>query len=179
VRDWREQLGAALQGEVVVMGIGNPWRGDDGAGSLVAQRLSGACGVHVIDAQEVPENYLSQIVDYRPATVVLIDAADLSAAPGTVALVDRNQMAAFWPSTHRVPLSLLADYLERETGAHIFLVAIQPEQTAFLQGLSTEVAASVEDIAGELNDLLGKQRSRGAPISPAAGVGAPKGTGNH
>ena len=32
--DLQEQLATAMQGNVVVMGIGNPCRGDDAAGSL-------------------------------------------------------------------------------------------------------------------------------------------------
>ena len=38
----QEQLASAIQGNVVVMGIGNPCRGDDAAGSLVAQQISAA-----------------------------------------------------------------------------------------------------------------------------------------
>ena len=100
-----------MQGNVVVMGIGNLCRGDDAAGSRVAQQIRAAPGVCVIDAQDVPENYLSQVVNQRPDTIVLIDAVDLDSAPGSVALLDKDQVAGYWPSTHRVPLSLLLDYL--------------------------------------------------------------------
>src|SRR5208283_1501112 len=57
--DLHEQLATGIQGNVVVMGIGNPCRGDDAAGSLVAQKLSvlwpghpghDVPGVRVIDA---------------------------------------------------------------------------------------------------------------------------------
>ena len=151
----REELASAIQGNVVVMGIGNPCRGDDAAGSLVAQQISDAPGVRVIDAQDVPENYLRQVVGEEPDTVVLIDSVDLDSAPGSVALLDKDQVAGYWPSTHRVPLSLLMNYLERETHARIFLIAIQPRQTAFLQSLSEEVHASVAGIADVLNDVFG------------------------
>ena len=57
-----EQLAAWIQGEVVVMGIGNPLRGDDAAGSMVARRIAAPPGVSVIDAQEVPEDYFSLVV---------------------------------------------------------------------------------------------------------------------
>jgi len=164
----REQLVAAMQGHVVVMGIGNPCRGDDAAGSRVAQRICGAPGVHVIDAQDVPENYVRQIVRHQPDTVVLIDAVDLDSPPGSVALLEKNQTLGYWPSTHRVPVSLLVDYLERETHAHIFLIAIQPLETAFLQPMSAEVAASVDGIADVLNEIFELRRCRAAPDSRAA-----------
>ena len=46
------------------------------------------------------------------------------------------------------------DYLERETHARIFLIAIQPRQTGFLQPLSEEVHSSVAGIADVLNDVF-------------------------
>ncbi len=159
--DLQEQLATGIQGNVVVMGIGNPCRGDDAAGSLVAQQMiHDAPGVRVIDAQDVPENYLRQVVNQRPDTVVLIDSVDLDSAPGSVALLDKDQVAGYWPSTHRVPLSLLMDYLERETHARIFLIAIQPRQTAFLEPMSGEVYASVAGIADVLKSVLERRGIR-------------------
>jgi len=154
----REQLSNVIRGNVVVMGIGNPCRGDDAAGSRVAQQICGAPGVRVIDAQDVPENYLCQAADQQPDTIVLIDCVDLKSAPGSVALFDENQTATYWPSTHRVPMSLLVDYLERTTHARMFLIAIQPHHTGFLQSMSAEVLSSVEVIADVLNDVFETRR---------------------
>ena len=177
--DLQVQLSGGIRGHVVVMGIGNPCRGDDVAGSMVAQLLSDswhihpghdftragcpchaswdahdAPGVRVIDAQDVPENYLRQVVGENPDTVVLIDSVDLDSAPGSVALLYKDEVAGYWPSTHRMPLSLLMDYLERETQARIFLIAIQPRHTAFMQPMCGEVHASVASIAGMLKGVL-------------------------
>jgi hydrogenase 3 maturation protease len=146
----QEQLATAMQGTVVVMGLGNPCRGDDAAGSLVARKVREVLGQNAIDAQDVPENYLCQVVDLQPDTVVLIDSVDLSAAPGTVALLDKEQMVAYWPGTHRVPISLLMNYLEQQTRARVMLIAIQPYQTSFLQAITPAVLSSVEAIAGAL-----------------------------
>ena len=159
--DLQEQLAERIRGNVVVMGIGNPCRGDDAAGSMVAQLISDAPGVRVIDTQDVPENNLRQVVGENPDTVVLIDSVDLDSAPGCVALLDKEEVAGYWPSTHRMPLSLLMDYLERETQARIFLIAIQPRHTAFMQPMSGEVHASVASIAELLNDVFGKRQESG------------------
>ncbi len=154
-----------IQGHVVVMGIGNPCRGDDAAGSLVAQLISDIPGVRVIDAQEVPENYVRQVVGEAPGTVVLVDSVDLESAPGSVALLDKDQVEGYLPSTHRMPLSLLMDYLERETHARIFLIAIQPRHAAFMQPMSGEVHSSVKSIAGVLKDVF--EIARGGRIEAA------------
>jgi len=160
--DLREQLATGIQGHIVVMGIGNPCRGDDAAGSMVAQLISDGPGLRVIDAQDVPENYVRQVVGESPDTVVLVDAVDLDSAPGSVAFLDKDEVAGYWPSTHRMPLSLLMDYLEGETHARRFLIAIQPRHSAFMQPMSGEVHASVAGIAGMLNDVFAVARRRRA-----------------
>jgi hydrogenase maturation protease HycI len=152
--DLQEQLATRIHGSVVIMGIGNPGRGDDGVGSLVARRISNVPGARVIDAQDVPEDYLGLIVRQKPDTVVLIDSVDLDSAPGSIALLDKDQMAGYWPSTHRAPVSLLMDYLQRETQALIFLIGIQPRQTDFLEPMSEEVFSSAAHIAGLLSGVL-------------------------
>jgi hydrogenase 3 maturation protease len=148
------------------MGIGNPCRGDDAAGSRVADQLCSAPGVHVIDAQDVPENYLCQVADRQPDTVVLIDSVDLKSAPGSVALLEKDETMAYWPSTHRVPMGLIVDYLERTTHGRILLIGIQPRQTDFLQPISADVLSSIEVVARVLNEVL-ESRSISASVECA------------
>jgi hydrogenase 3 maturation protease len=95
----------------------------------------------------------------------------MKSAPGSVALFDEDQTAAYWPSTHRVPVSLLVDYLKRTTAARVFLIAIQPQQTGFLQPMSAEVLSSVEVITDVLNEVIEMRRmSAGAECaSPLRG----------
>ena len=156
----RKRLGSVLEGNVVVMGIGNPSRGDDAAGSRIAQQICRAPGVCVIDAQDVPENYLCRVADHRPETIVLIDCVDMKSAPGSVAHLDmeKDRTAAYWPSTHRAPLGLLVDYLERTTRARVFLLAIQPRQTGLFEPMSAEMLSSVESVADLLNDVFETRR---------------------
>lgn len=155
----KEQLANAIRGKVVVMGMGNPSCGDDAAGSCVAQQIGSRPGVYVIDAQDVPESYLGRAADQQPDTVVLIDCVDLKSAPGSVAFFEADQTASYWPSTHRLPVDLLVDYLEKATNARVFLIAIQPRETGFLQPMSREVLSSVEVVAEVLNDVLEMRRT--------------------
>ena len=172
--DLQEQLATRIHGNVVIMGIGNPRRGDDGVGSLVACQISDVPGARVIDAQDVPEDYLGLIVRQRPNTVVLIDSVDLDSAPGSIALLDKDQMAGYWPSTHRAPVSLLMDYLQRETQALIFLIGIQPRQTDFLEAMSEEVSSSVARIANLLSRVLEMSRTpAGAALTAPLGREVP------
>jgi hydrogenase 3 maturation protease len=157
--NFEEQLATGLEGVVVVMGIGNPVRGDDAAGSLAARRIVGLPGVHVIDTQDVPEDYLLRVVSQRPDTIVLIDSVDLNSAPGSVAFLERDQMAEYWPSTHRMPVSLLMGILAQETHARVIGIGIQPAHTEFLRPPSEAVAASVAHVADMLNGALARGRT--------------------
>ncbi len=149
-----EELGARIEGAVVVMGIGNPTRGDDAAGSVIARQLAGWPGVCVIDAQEVPEDYVALVVSQRPDTIILIDSVDLGSAPGSIAFLNRSQIGWHLPATHRVPLNLLMSVLEQETHARVFAIGIQPAHTELLTPMSDAVADTVWHVAGMLNRAL-------------------------
>jgi hydrogenase 3 maturation protease len=156
--DLEAQLAAWMQGEVVVVGIGNPLRGDDAAGSMVASRIEALPSVSVIDAEDVPENYVAAVVNRRPDTIVLIDSVDSDSAPGSVVLLSRDQLAGYCPSTHRVPVSLLMRLFERETHARVVLIGIQPAHTRFLEPMSEAAETAAGQIAGALNRALAGRR---------------------
>jgi hydrogenase 3 maturation protease len=150
----REELARRLSGRVVVVGVGNPLRGDDAAGCLVARRLQGTPGVHVVEAEEVPESFVGDIAAAMPDVVALVDAVDLGAEPGAVAMLEREQVATYAPTTHRMPLSLVMEVVQRRTGADVFLIAVQPLTLAFGAKVSPEVSATVEVLAAVLSELL-------------------------
>ena len=154
-----EDLHHRLGENVVVMGIGNPDRADDGAGLRVAELLAEAlpCGgppggrrLTVVLAGNVPESFLGPAAAARPDTVLLVDAADMGAAPGSVALLEPEDVPGGATFTHRTPLGLLATFLSRETGADVFLLAIQPRSLEWGDPMSSEVEA----VARHLSRIL-------------------------
>lgn len=156
-------LAERLTGRVVVMGIGNPLRGDDGAGTRLAELLEDTDGALVINAEEVPENHLGRVVQAHPDRVLLIDAVDLGATPGAVALLSVDELRGYAPSTHRVPLAVLADFLGQATGAEVLLLAMQPGRSGFGAGLTAEVEGSVSALATLLGALLPGASGRREP----------------
>src|SRR5512146_2776434 len=108
-----------LSGRVVIMGIGNPLLGDDSVGCVVARRLRETCGslpgLTIVDAEEIPESHVGVVESARPGTVLLIDAADLAAEPGSLVFVNAERLADHATFTHRTPLAPLALYLEKRT----------------------------------------------------------------
>jgi hydrogenase maturation protease len=68
----------------VVIGVGNPWRADDGAGPAAARALGGRlpAGVRVVELTGGPGG-LIEAMD-GAATAIVVDAVVSGAAPGTV-----------------------------------------------------------------------------------------------
>lgn len=164
-------LAARLRGTAVVLGIGNPNRGDDSVGSMVASLLLGAqcrgggTSLRVIDAQDVPEAYLGPVTRLLPDAVVLVDAVELGEAPGTIALLEVEEMVGREASTHNAPLSLLAYYLRAETGADVFLLGVQPGGRELGAPPSPEIRASARALAHLLEAISARRgaASSGAP----------------
>ena len=139
---------------MVVLGVGNTLKADDGAGSLLAQALKGRFPDVVFDAAAVPENYIGPVCRADPETIVIIDAADFEGEPGDVRIVTGDDVGGFPGGTHATPLSLFMRVVSEETGAEAHLVVIQAKTTELGGDVSPEVASAVERLAQELTEIL-------------------------
>ncbi len=133
----------------VILGIGNLLRGDDGLGSRLAARLQGRVNALVVDAGEVPENYLGPIVAARPEVVIIVDAAALGDSPGAMAIIEVDALDAAGLSTHNASLSLFVKALRAEIQPDVFLLGVQPCSTAFGAPMSRSVTGAL-DVLEEL-----------------------------
>ncbi len=150
------ELASRLKGRVLILGIGNELRGDDGAGAFLAESLRGRVRAAVINGGETPESWTGMVKEQHAETIIFVDAVDMGREPGAVSLVSREDLKDLpVPSTHDVPLRLLADYLREETGAEVFLLAIQAKTTAFGAGLSPEVNKSLSSLKEIFLELMG------------------------
>ncbi len=163
-----DDLRARLHGRIVVLGIGNASRGDDAAGPVLARRIA-AAGVSAVDGEDVPERHLGEVIAAAPGTIVVVDSADLGAAPGSAAVVERGGLAEVWAAPHRVPVGLLMDYLAAETGARVILVAVQPGGLEPGGPLSDEVERTVNALVEVLGECV--EPSIAAPAARREGVG--------
>lgn len=152
-------LDNCLNGDTVVVGIGNRWRGDDAAGPALIDRLSGRISARCLDAGDAPERHLGAAAD-SASTILLIDAVDFGGAPGQVAVFAEPDLPDRFGTTHDVPLRALMSYLRRQSGATVLLLGIQPEHTAFGAPMSGEVRASVELVAQMLTARLARTPAR-------------------
>lgn len=153
------ELASRLVGRVVLVGVGNSLRGDDAAGCLAARRVTERDRVRVIVAEEIPEAYLGAIAAARPDAVVLIDAVDMGAEPGSFAILGRDDVTPGYAGTHRLPLPVLMELVELETGADVVLLGIQPSQVGFGAPPSAEVTAAAESVGDALERVLSAGRA--------------------
>jgi len=150
--DVEEELRKWLKGagRVVIVGVGNPIRMDDFVGMKIVQDLKGKVDskrVMLIEAETVPENYLQEIIDFKPTHVLLIDAAIIGLEAGEAKLIKPEQITAFSTySTHMLPLRIFCEYLAKTTKAKIALLLIEPKKTDFGEGLTPEIEASAQNI---------------------------------
>jgi len=164
-----KDLVSRRKGRVVIVGVGNPLKGDDGAGPFLIQQLkkwdcpspSGRKGLSqifltgrnkkgtvpvLVDAGEVPENYTGAITKAKPDTILIVDAADFGGKPGEIKMFGAGEINKAGFTTHSMSLNVFTEYLKQETGAEILLLAIQPKTVKPGVSLSQEVKTSIGNI---------------------------------
>ena len=170
MEEWQEQLNKHLAGarNIAVLGIGNEMMGDDAAGALLARELrhieiqpfgpaqgkNSKIKIEIFEASTTPENFTGAIRKLQPDLVVMVDAADMGRDPGTIAFLDLSQMHNMMHSTHTLPLSFLAGYLEKMAPAKVIALGIQAGHIKLDQPMTREVADSVKAVAKAFAEAL-------------------------
>ncbi len=135
---------------LLVLTVGNELRGDDGLGpylaSLLREPLTGM-GHVLIDAGTVPENFTGSIRKEKPSHILIVDAVQMEAEPGTSGFIERERISEYSISTHAMPLSFLVKYLEEQGDYRIALIGIRPENLEFGRGLSPRIEGAVHELA--------------------------------
>jgi len=139
---------------VVIAGVGSPLRRDDFVGVQIVRNLRNRVSraVYLIECETVPESFIEPISEFKPTHVLIIDAAMLGLEPGSLRLIEPQKIAGEAVSTHALPLRIFSEFLVETTGAKVALLAIQPKETDFGEGLTREL----KNTAKTLTDLLTK-----------------------
>ena len=144
---WRES-------KVVILGIGNSLKGDDAAGPLVCERLSGRVSARVIDAGAVPENYIGPVLKASPDVLFIVDAVDFGGHPGQIRLCTPDEIHGFAFSTHALSLHLSIDLIRREKKLEVYVIGIQAGRTKLGDCLSPAVREAIGTLADTLTQLF-------------------------
>lgn len=143
---------------LAIVGIGHELRGDDAAGLEVARAMQPYARQHtnliVIEAGPAPENFTGPLRRFKPEVVVLVDAAQMDTLPGSALYLDWRATGGFRGSSHTLPLSALAGYLESEIGCEVWILGIQPQDNTFGAALSESAAQGVHRAVENLKSWL-------------------------
>jgi len=131
---------------VVILGIGNPDRGDDGVGPYLAERLAGQVDAEVINCEEIPESYTGVIRELQPDTIIILDAVSMGQKPGAVAVLTHQEVSTAGYSTHSASIGLLMKYLKQQTGAEVFLLGIQPGNTSYASPMTPHIRKTADTL---------------------------------
>jgi hydrogenase maturation protease len=140
-------------GRTVVIGLGNPLMGDDGLGLVALERIRAEYAlpaeVELVDGGTWGMNLLPVIED--AARVILIDAIDVAAAPGTPLRLERERLPRYLAtkiSPHQVDLRdvLALAELRGTLPADTVAVGLQPARIALGNELSEVVLCCVDEL---------------------------------
>ena len=155
-----EQLSKLRGSKTLIVGIGNKLKGDDGAGPVVCEELQQAgIKAEIIDAGTVPENYIQRIIKKAPRSLLIIDAIDFQAPPGTIEIFKPQQINSTVISTHTLSPRLFADMVSRNIKVDVYFVGIQPAHTRLGDSMSPQVCQAARRLAQTLIDVFPPIRS--------------------
>lgn len=162
MREIKKALRSKLKNSrrVALLGIGSELNGDDAAGMLVAKRLAGRFKKNRFFAFKAffgataPENLTGEIRKFRPTLVVMVDAADFGRKPGEVALIQAEKIEGISFSTHRLPTTIIAQYLTQSLSCKAVIIGIQPKTLAFGALPSKEIKKAVTLLSSVIQEAL-------------------------
>lgn len=148
------RLKARLKGRIVLLGMGNTLKSDDGLGTILSKRVEGRSRAEVFSAGIMPENYLEKIVRLKPDTIVIVDAADFGGKSGEMKLLIPAEIHTLnFFSTHNMSPALMINYLQKSVSADIMFIAIQPQNINFGKSLSVEIEKRIAELERLFTEL--------------------------
>lgn len=141
---------------VVLVGVGNPIRGDDAVGPRIIELLESKPLPHVLllNTESVPEAFTGKVEQFNPTHVLMLDAANFRGAPGETKLITGEQIGGQAISTHSLPLNIFISYVERSLGIKVILLGIQPLSIGLGEPISEPVEATANSVADTLYQIL-------------------------
>jgi len=139
-QDLGTSLRLRLQGarRIAIVGVGDELLPFDQLGMVAAKKIDQLHlgNVKVFCAGTVPESVTGPVRRFRPDHTLFLDAADMGAQPGTIAVIDQQDIQADLFSTHVLPLPVVMEFLAQESGTGVTLLGIQPDRLEPDKGLS-------------------------------------------
>lgn len=142
--------------KVLLLGVGNRLRGDEGLGCFLVNRLKGKVNIPLIDGGTLPEKHLGLLEASHPDLVLVAVAADVpDAASGDITLVELEQLQMMNVKTRSADLSLLFRFIPRKSRPDVLLITVQPDNELHDQkGVSDSVRVALDGLEALFVELF-------------------------
>ncbi len=154
-QELRKYFGADER-RVVLVGVGNPIRGDDAVGPTIIELLESRPleNVLLLNTESVPEAFTGKVEEFNPTHVLLIDAANFKGEPGATKLITGEQIGGQAISTHSLPLNIFISYIEKSLDVFVLLLGIQPYSIKLGEPMSEVLSEAAISISNTLYQIL-------------------------
>jgi hydrogenase 3 maturation protease len=143
-----------LKGKVVIVGIGNSLRRDDGFGPALIEKITPLLRVETrfvcLDTGSAPENYIGKIIKEKPDTILLVDAVHLGLSPGEYDILKPEEIIKSGFTTHDISPAMFIEHLEQGTNTDIYFLGVQPKDVSFGEEMSEPVKETLEKITEQI-----------------------------
>ncbi len=156
-QEFLDALKGRIKGKVVILGIGNELRGDDGFGPYVAESLQGKVSARIFNCGTALENYYNPIVKENPDAIILLDIVDFNGPFGEIGVFEKGDILKVGFSTHNISPRVFIELLESSLKSDIIMVGVKPRSTAFGADLSAEIKESADILSDFFIKLLPKE----------------------
>lgn len=139
---------------LAILGIGSELMGDDAVGVYFVNRFNEARVDEDVSSSSyeakafyggsAPESMTGEIRKFNPSHLLIIDAANLNQKPGTIELVNSENIEGVSFSTHRLPTRIFMDYLVKSIGCEVLILGIQPKSMNYLALMNSEIEKSMD-----------------------------------
>ena len=153
----KNELSDIFSGKVLIAGIGNQLRSDDGFGPALISRIQGRIKAICLDTGSSPENYIGKIVKLEPDIVLFIDTVSMNEPPATLKLVKEDQIPLYGFSTHNMSPKLMIENIKSQIKTKIFMLGVQPINLEFGEKISKELNEILLSLEIMLVEILGKK----------------------
>jgi len=161
---WLDSLSDSIfggNGEVHIVGIGNPIKQDDALGIELVSKLRRRLGpqplprVRIHPPTLTPERLLVRLSSGK-GRIVLFDAIEAGKPPGTIVCAKLEDTKFGYFATHNIPLRILPSI--RNLDGNVRVIGVQPSEAGVGEGLSYEVSASCEKLIAAIVTMVEARR---------------------
>ncbi len=137
--------------KILLAGVGNVLRSDDGVGVYIVSGIEGHNNLSKLLVEVSIENYINKINSIAPDILVIADCIDFNREPGYADIIPVEQTNEFNISSHNITLKRVSEFLKMK----VYVLGVQPASLRVGENLTPVVKESAEKIIKIMNEIAG------------------------